>query len=391
MSILGNAIMVGGQAEPVSPPWKDVNFIDYDGTLLYSYTASEFQNLTALPANPSHKGLVAQGWNWTLTNAKTQVSAMGKCIIGQLYDTDDHSLRIYIHLSEGRLTPYLGLSADSTTDATIDWGDDSSLQTVTSLSSASTKYTSHTYATAGDYVISVLPTSIGCHICLTGSSTRGSNCLRPSNNTSTAESYNHAACYLNAIKKIEVGSRGLIKNYGLSYCRSIETVTIHSEYDLSYGAMFLSCSALKACVLPSYNTSMNTYTFSGCYALQAVSLPNGITALRDNTFANGYTYNDIAIPASVTTIEQKVLNNAYSLASVVIPSSVTSIAASAFNGCYGLGFIKFLSSSPPAVSNSNAWTNVPSSCIIYVPTGSLSAYTTATNYPSSSTYTYVEY
>jgi len=50
---------------------KDVNFIDYDGTILYSYTAQEAQALEALPANPTHAGLTAQGWNWTLAQIKT--------------------------------------------------------------------------------------------------------------------------------------------------------------------------------------------------------------------------------------------------------------------------------------------------------------------------------
>ena len=47
----------------VSAPRKDVNFYDYDGTIVASYTTAEFANISALPANPSHTGLTAQGWN----------------------------------------------------------------------------------------------------------------------------------------------------------------------------------------------------------------------------------------------------------------------------------------------------------------------------------------
>lgn len=53
--------------------------------------------------------------------------------------------------------------------------------------------------------------------------------------------------------------------------------------------------------------------------------------------------------------------------------------------------IKFTSTTPPTVSSSNTWNSIPTSCIIYVPTGTLNAYKTATNYPNPSTYTYVEY
>ena len=68
---------------------KDVNFYDYDGTLLHSYSASEFLMLSSLPENPSHSGLTAQGWNWTLSDAKTYVNKYGGLIIGQLYTTTD--------------------------------------------------------------------------------------------------------------------------------------------------------------------------------------------------------------------------------------------------------------------------------------------------------------
>ena len=68
---------------------KDVNFYGYGGTLLYSYTAAEFANLSALPDNPTHDGLTAQGWNWTLSDAKAYVAAYGKLNIGQMYVPDD--------------------------------------------------------------------------------------------------------------------------------------------------------------------------------------------------------------------------------------------------------------------------------------------------------------
>lgn len=60
---------------------KDVNFYDYDGTLLHSYTDQEALALTSLPENPSHSGLTAQGWNWSLSDMKSQVQSMGKCDI----------------------------------------------------------------------------------------------------------------------------------------------------------------------------------------------------------------------------------------------------------------------------------------------------------------------
>lgn len=42
-------------------PSKAVNFYDYDGTRVYSYSKAEFLGLNALPGNPAHEGLTAQG------------------------------------------------------------------------------------------------------------------------------------------------------------------------------------------------------------------------------------------------------------------------------------------------------------------------------------------
>ena len=40
---------------------NDVIFYDYDGTVVASYSAADFANLSAMPANPTHEGLTAQG------------------------------------------------------------------------------------------------------------------------------------------------------------------------------------------------------------------------------------------------------------------------------------------------------------------------------------------
>ena len=73
---------------------KPVRFIDYDGSIVDSYTAAEFAELSAMPNNPSHKGLTAQGWNWSLAQIKSYVAAYEKCEVGATYTTDDGKTRI---------------------------------------------------------------------------------------------------------------------------------------------------------------------------------------------------------------------------------------------------------------------------------------------------------
>lgn len=62
-----------------------------------------------MPANPTHEGLTAQGWNWSLIDAKNYVNKYGKLNIGQMYITSDGKTRLYITLSEGRTSPILQL------------------------------------------------------------------------------------------------------------------------------------------------------------------------------------------------------------------------------------------------------------------------------------------
>jgi hypothetical protein len=61
---------------------------------------------------------------------------------------------------------------------------------------------------------------------------------------------------------------------------------------------------------------------------------------------------------------------------------------SVFGDCPALLSITFESSTPP---NLGGKIGIPRTCIIRVPQGSLSAYTSATNYPDPSLYIYEEY
>ena len=81
---------------------------------------------------------------------------------------------------------------------------------------------------------------------------------------------------------------------------------------------------------------------------------------------------DVVLPSSVTTIGQ--CYNCKSLKKLIIPESVTSIVASAFSGNSAMEEYHFLPTTPPTLGNSNVFSGIPSNCVIYVPSASLSAY-----------------
>ncbi len=404
---------------------KDVNFYDYDGTIVASYSAADFANLTALPANPNHTadGLTSQGWNWSLVDAKAYVASCGMLHIGQMYVTTDGKTRVYVHLEEGRLSPTLGLGVEGSVD--VDWGDGTTHDTLTGVSVVTKAETTHTYAAAGDYVIALTVTGDASII----GSNRYSYLFYSSNNTKYA--------YLNAVQRVEIGANMRIGTGAFYNCYSLTSVTIPSGatsigldafsgcysltsvtipntvtsistsafytcYSLTSVSMssgmtsigssaFNTCYSLHSVNIPSGVTSTGSNAFSGCYSLQSVSISSTVTSISANAFGNCYSLTSLNIPNTVTSIGSSAFSSCYSLTSVTIPSGVTSIGSSAFNTCYSLGYIKFEPTTPPTVANSNAWTNVPTDCKILVPTGKLNDYKTATNYPDPNTYTYVEY
>ena len=142
----------GGGETPASAKWDDVTFIDYDGSVLYSYSLAEAHALTGLPALPSHEGLVCQGWNWTLE----AIRALNRPVtVGAMYITDDGATKLHIRIETvGRMTVPLYIGQTVANGVSIDWGDGSTTQT---LSRTGNVNTSHTYAEPGDYVISWLP------------------------------------------------------------------------------------------------------------------------------------------------------------------------------------------------------------------------------------------
>lgn len=109
------------QAPQLEP--KDITFVDYDGTYLYTYTFEEARQLTKLPVPPSHsdEGLEFQGWNWTLDEIQR---AENLSFVGAHYITSDKKTRIHFTIDEESLTNItLLLTTTYGTVVEVDWGD----------------------------------------------------------------------------------------------------------------------------------------------------------------------------------------------------------------------------------------------------------------------------
>lgn len=308
---------------------KDVIFIDYDGTVLYGYSAEEFLALTEMPANPDHtsEGLVSQGWNWTLADAQAYVETYGKQCIGQMYDTYDGNTRYFISIPNGDgERKKIGVQWYSNVADTIriNWGDNSE---DSYGSNAGAVVFEHEYASYGDYVITIIREE-------------GAKSFGPTGALSST--YNESSYALDRyLKKVYIGSSAT-KIDGTSYycCSSLECITLHSSSTiLSY--TFRGCSSLSSITIPNVRQAIGTYTFSECTSLKTVSLPNSITGSLAS-FAFGYciSLKFICLPSSMTSLA----SNAFSTSGieyVIIPSSVTSISSQAFMGCRNIKKISF--------------------------------------------------
>lgn len=415
----------GGGGGTPAPVKSDVNFYDYDGTLLHSYTATEAAELTALPSNPSHSGLVAQGWNYILEQIKAEVTAQGKCDVGQMYVTDDDKTRIYCTFPEGRLSPCLGICPNGT--VVVDWGDGSGTDTLTGTNLTEVKTVQHTYASAGDYVITLTVVSGSFSFFGTSSATY----LLTKDGTTDYT----GRVYANAVTRVEMGSSAEIDNYAFTSCYSLSSITIPSGksvrryafyncYSLSSVTIpsgnvfirnyafyqcwsllsvslpsstrtiepdaFYGCYTLPSIVIPSGVTSLGAYAFRSCYALSSITIPSGVTALNTYLLYGCLSLFSVTIKGAVTTIYSYALNNCYALSSVTIPAEVTSISNYAFSNCYGVSEYHLKPVTPPTLGGTSVFQNMPTDCKIYVPYSQdhsiLEAYKAATNWSTWQSY-----
>ena len=348
--ITGNMEAGGGGETSPSAKWNDVTFIDYDGSVLYSYSLAEAQALTALPELPSHDGLVCQGWNWTLEEIK---SLNRPVTVGAMYITDDVATRLHIRIAtEGRMTVPLHIWQSVPNGVSIDWGDGSAAETISGDGDINP---SHTYAEPGNYVISLMPKD-GCTLSLSDGSS--SSCV-------IGTTANTDRVYCNMLQEVYVGKHApSISDYAFYICYSLESVTI-----------------------PKGVTSIRQYAFRECSGLDSIAIPCGVTSIDNNAFYSCFSLASVTIPDKVTSIRNYAFRACHSLASVTIPKGITSIGTYAFNSCYGMRFYDFSAcTSVPTLAGTNAFTSIPSDCQMLIPASLYDEWKAATNWATYAKY-----
>lgn len=305
---------------------KDVNFYDYDGTIVHSYTKKEFLQLEELPGDPQHEGLTAQGWNWTLAGAKAYVEKYGACEIGQSYVTDDGKTRIYVEIAETeRLSLSLRFTQTLAGGVTVDWGDGSTEVTPNATGNVAMN---HTYAQGGEYLVT-LNVAAGCTVML-GQSTQAMSAdgmLSHQQSFVTSQYFGGRSPVL----ALEIGNGvAALGTQSLLCLHRMAYVTIPTTVATLHYGVFMACNQTKAIHIPHGVTKINGFAFRGCYSAMTITLPEGLTDLGPLSFYGCTHLKRAAIPEGVTAIGQNAFSCCYLMERCIVPDSVKSLGACCF-------------------------------------------------------------
>lgn len=142
----------GGKIPSLDDP---IRFFDYDGTLLYSYTAAEAAQLTSLPTPPIHAKMATEGWTHTLAEVVGSLYLDVGAVYHSAIGTDDTSWFEFYPNASGDVTINFRQSVDSGVE--IDWGDGSATERVSGTGVVSATHT-YAQATLNDYPYTLMLT-----------------------------------------------------------------------------------------------------------------------------------------------------------------------------------------------------------------------------------------
>ena len=135
-----------------------------------------------------------------------------------------------------------------------------------------------------------------------------------------------------------------------------QTAEVTSTY-LSYSGDIIIPASVTYNEITYSVTSIGEWAFGNCTGLTSVTIPNSVTSIGTDAF-----------------------RNCTGLTSVTIPNSVTSIGGGAFFNCSRLTSVTCFATTPPQLDY-GVFDGVDgvdkSTCVLYVPAGSVSAYQSA--------------
>lgn len=391
---------ITGTLDTTPPKESDINFWDYDGTLLYSWTLAELATKTELPPLPSHEGLICQGWNWTLQDIK---DAGRELDIGALYITDDGKTRLYVDVDTETWDDFVLNYWQSTRNATtVDWGDGTTPETKNADSYIEHR---HVYASSGSYVI-----TMSVKEGTTMSLGRDGQMLIANGETDSGR------CAM--LRRVEVGARAA-RTWPECFrnCSMLESISLPQTTKVYASRSFEMCTQLR--VLIAADMEEIRQAFYNCVNLRAIASTKGQTqgnnyaiantAVRRVNFdmtaanqaqalervhikaVNGQVGDfsrcrallEATTPADATTFIATAFQGDNALRRVTCLGDIVSIPAQVFQRCYPLRFVDLTHcTAVPTLANVNAFDKTHPQLEIRVPASLVAAWKAATNWSS---------
>ena len=364
--------ITGTMAPPEPVQESDINFYDYDGTLLHAWSLAELQSKTELPELPTQPGLICQGWNWTLAELKAQNSEMD---VGANYITNDGKTRIYVRLTALHKTLAVNLGMNGT--ATVDWGDGSEPDTLTGTGGANVKTPVHEYAAVGDYMISIT---------VTGSA----NIPGVSKVPDTTKTLSSALLYetadnigwatTNLVKKIELGANISLGNYAFGQMSQMDEISIPVHIRTSV-YIFNKCEGLSCVVIPHGETNLDIACLAFTEALKVVPLPGTLTTLGASCLLETGVFKRILLPKAISVISSNGLSTNVFIQEFKAFGPLTRLNGQCFRNNRNCAVYDFTAcTSVPILDGLKCFEGVPSNYEFRVPASLLSAWKSATNW-----------
>ena len=338
--------------------FKDVNFFDYDGTILYQYTLAQAQALTALPALPSTAPTGYTVDSWTLDLSQLN-NLTGIWDVGVNYTTTNKYTRIKVSIPENNYKVCSRGNYVANYSITIDWGDGTSSE---SFDPGEGKF--HTYASAGDYYITIsngdnnywLPLAYGTYY--DGNTSNMYTSSRESGAMIMPYPYSNYATESYLIKEIWFGNNvdDSYSYVSLTNCKSLEVMMIPNQ-SKTYRLLMTYCPCKHLTVPSNVTINSSNYDNMGGPESFATAINHSNTNLKNQNarrffgknvslsssmFKNYTKLEAINTNSSPYNIPSDCFNGAWSLKSYVMPSTVTSVKQAAFNNS-GLKDITFSS------------------------------------------------
>lgn len=350
--------------DPIQP--SDVNFYDYDGTILAAYTLDEVATLEKMPDTPDHEGLVRQCWNYDLDTIKARKRPLN---VGALYITDDRKTRLHITIdefSDRDITLMLTFHASDGGAVVLEWGDGTS-EEMTAKSGQVWGSTTHSYTSAGEYVISITvpdgqTISFGNEA---PTNVFGIGSAQPS--------------YMNScLRKVELGSNTSLfyttnGGHAFRWCPRLETISVPAHIDIVGNYAFSYCYSLKHINLPA--CAVYEGAFRDTRGMKSISIGAGDTNSWGEYAFYGTGVVDFIIPEGITTLPSYSLQHARGMAYLQFPSTLVSIGKNALmmNGAYAWDFRE--SDTVPTLTSNDAVVSY-----IWVPSELADEWKAATNW-----------